>query len=150
MASIKHSAGFDIQQPIQRVFPLFSAEGETLWVPGWTYENIMGSKELREDYIFLTESHDHASTRAIWLVKRFEPENHFVQFYKVEPEEKVGIITIQCSAKEQSLTHTQVTYEYIGLSRKGNAFIASFSKQKYREFIDEWHSLLTSHFKSAD
>ena len=96
MSKVKHSEKFTIDQPIDIVFPLFSAEGEKLWVPGWDYENIMGSTDLHEDYIFLTKNHDHASTDAIWLIKRYDPESFFVQFYKVEPEDKVGVITVQC------------------------------------------------------
>ena len=40
---------FRINQPIETLFPLFSAEGEKLWVPEWDYENIMGSNDLHED-----------------------------------------------------------------------------------------------------
>ena len=39
MNSIKYTAGFDIDQPAADLFPLFSPEGEKLWVPGWDYEN---------------------------------------------------------------------------------------------------------------
>lgn len=55
MNSIKHTPGFDIAQPVEDVFPLFSPEGEELWVPGWEYENVMGTAELFKDYVFLTE-----------------------------------------------------------------------------------------------
>ena len=95
MNKIKHTDGFEIFQPIDKLFPLFSPEGEKLWVPGWDYENIMGSTELCEDYVFLAKNHDHASTDAIWLVKRYEQESYLVQHYKVEPEDKVGIVTVQ-------------------------------------------------------
>jgi len=113
MRKVKHTGNFQINQPIEILFPLFSAEGEKLWVPGWDYENIMGSNDLHEDYIFLTKSHDHASTDAIWLVKKYKPEVHFVQFYKIEPEDKVGIITVQCVKVIKSITQVEVAYEYI-------------------------------------
>ena len=51
--------------PIAELFPLFSPEGEKLWVPGWDYENIMGTTALSEDYVFLTKIHDHATRDAI-------------------------------------------------------------------------------------
>jgi len=75
MNTIKHTAAFEIDEPIDKLFPLFSAEGEKLWVPGWDHENIMGSTDLCEDYIFLTRNHDHASTKAIWLLQiKMRPE----------------------------------------------------------------------------
>jgi len=147
MSTIKHTVDFTIDQPIDVLFPLFSAEGEKLWVPGWDYENIMGSNDLHEDYIFLTKNHDHASTDAIWLVKRYEPETYLVQFYKVEPEDKVGIVTVRCKKIDEGLTQVEVSYEYIGLSKTGNAFIEGFTSTKYKEFIREWNNLLISYFQ---
>ena len=148
MSSVKHSEKFRIDQPIETLFPLFSAEGEKLWVPGWDYENIMGSNDLHEDYIFLTKNHDHASTDAIWLVKRYDPEFFLVQFYKIEPGDKVGIITVRCIQIDKCLTEVEVTYEYTGLSEKGNEFIDTFTSVQYKEFIGEWNSLLINYFQS--
>ena len=128
---------------------MFSPEGEKLWVPGWDYENIMSSKDLHEDYIFLTKNHDHASTHAIWLVKQYKPKPYFVQFYKVEPEDKVGIIAVQCTKINDSLTQVEVSYEYIGLSKEGVAFVAKFTATEYKDFIAEWNSLLVNYFESS-
>jgi hypothetical protein len=148
MNTVKHSEKFRIDQPIETLFPLFSAEGEKLWVPGWDYENIMGSYDLHEDYIFLTKNHDRGSTDAIWLVKRYDPESYLVQFYKVEPEDKVGVITVQCVKIEKVITEVEVTYEYTGLSKSGNEFIDRFTSAKYKEFIGEWKRLLLIYFQS--
>ena len=122
MSSVKHSKKFKINQPIEDLFPLFSAEGEKLWVPGWDYENVMGSNDLHEDYIFITQNHDHASSHAIWLVKRYYPDAYFVQFYKIEPDDKVGIISIQCKQIDASKTEVEVTYHYIVSERKPSPF----------------------------
>jgi len=146
MNKIRHSREFEIKRGIDEVFPLFSAEGEKSWVPDWDYENIMGTTELCEDYIFLTENHDHGSGNAIWLVKKFEPKNYFVQFYKVEPKDKVGIITVQCFQKEEIKTTVKVTYEYIAISEKGAGFIKDFDKNAYEKFINEWETLLDKYF----
>jgi hypothetical protein len=148
MSTLKHTADFKISQPIDILFPLFSAEGEKLWVPGWDYENIMGTSDLHEDYIFLTKNHDHSSTEAIWIVKNYKPESYYVQFYKVEPEDKVGIITVQCFKESKSMTQVEVSYEYIGLGKKGDEFIKSFTSDKYKEFINEWNNLLVSYFEA--
>ena len=148
MSSVKHSKKFSINQPIDILFPLFSAEGEKLWVPGWDYENVMGSNDLHEDYIFLTQHHDHASSKAIWLVKRYDPKAHFVQFYKVEPNDKVGIISVKCLQIDASKTEVEVTYHYISISEKGNEFIKHFTSEEYIKFIDEWEKLLFLYFES--
>ena len=148
MSTVRHSAAFTINQPIERVFPLHSPEGEKLWVPGWDYVNIMGSTELHEDYIFLTKNHHHAGTDAIWMVKRYEPENYFVQFCRVEPEDKVGFVSVRCTPLEGQLTEVEVTYQYTALGDRAMDFIEGFNASSYGEFIAEWKQQLESYFAS--
>lgn len=147
MNRVHHIRDFQIDQPIDVLFPLFSPEGEKYWVPGWDYKNIIGSTELHEDYIFITENHDHAGSDAIWLVKKYDPDSHYVVFYRVEPDEKVGIITVKCDAISRFRTNVSVAYEYLALSEKGNEFITGFTKEKYKEFIREWKELLERYFQ---
>ncbi len=147
VSRVKHTASFEIRQPAKELFPLFSAEGEKLWAPGWSYENIMGGTDLYEDYVFVTKSHDQAASDAIWMVKRYEPEDYLVQYYKVEPGEKVGVIEVRCFELSEEQTIVQVTYEYIGLSAAGNGFVSSFSLSEYNAFIAEWKTLLVKYFE---
>ena len=114
--SISHAAEFEIPRPAATVFPLFTPEGEKLWAPGWDYENLMGTDEVHEDDLFLTRNHDHAANDAIWIVKQFAPERFQVQYYKVEPGEKVGLIEVVCVPSASSSTVVRVTYRYSGLS----------------------------------
>jgi hypothetical protein len=186
MSTVKHQASFKVHQSAEVLFPLFSAEGETHWVPGWDYENVMGGTDLHEDYVFLTAGHhrsnqheaghdvhghdqhghhaksahhgsghdahghhspeEHAVPKTIWLVKRHEPENYLVQFYRVEPEDKVAIITVQCKPLAEDQTEVEVAYEYIGISKKGNDFVAHYSAEAHEEFISPWSKLLTHYF----
>ena len=147
MKSISHTKIFELPVPVADLFPLFSPEGERLWVPGWDYENVMGTTELSEDHVFLTETHDHSAKKAIWIVKRYEPNDYTVQFYRIEPEEKVGVVTVVCTKREATRTEVQVTYKYTALSPTGEAFIAGFNTAVYEEFITEWETLLLQHFK---
>ncbi len=144
--SASHSATFEINQPVQTVFPLFTPEGEKLWAPGWDYDNVMGTNPLDEDYLFVTRSHDHAANEAIWIVKKYIPEEHRVQYYKVEPGEKVGIIEVACAPLSSASTEVQVTYRYVGLSETGNRFVERFTNKDYEAFIEEWKRLIDSYF----
>ena len=136
--------------PIEDLFPLFSPEGEKHWVPGWDYENVMGTTELSEDYIFLTKTHDHGTTDAIWIVKKFDPKSHFVQYYKIEPEDKIGVVTVKCTELDVERTKVQVTYKYTALSAVGEKFVSEFSDNVYEDFIYERQTLLTTHLKSKE
>lgn len=150
MKSITHTKAFKMNVPIADIFPLFSPEGEKHWVPGWDYENVMGTTELSDDYVFLTKTHDHGTSDAIWIVKKYDPKLHFVQFYKIEPGQKIGVVTVKCTELEASKTMIRVTYKYLALSKGGEEFITVFNESTYEEFIDEWQKLLTNYFKSKD
>jgi hypothetical protein len=148
MKSVEHTLAFELQQPVSEVFPLFSPEGEKYWVPGWDYQNVMGTTELFEDYVFLTNSHDHGTTVAIWLVKRFDPETHTIEYYKVEPDDKIGLVRVCCVAQAAERTKVEVTYRYIALSKKAEDFISRFTAEAYKGFIGKWQILLSQYFAS--
>ena len=148
--SVNHTETFRIDQPAETLFPLFSAEGEKLWVPGWDYENISGSDGMHEDFIFLTKSHDHSShdEDTIWLVKSYDPDRYYVQFYRVEPGEKVGLVTVRCIEVDLSTTDVEVTYEYTALSEIGTKFLEDFTSDHYKKFISGWKTHLLHYFES--
>ena len=150
MKSISHTKTFEMPYPVAELFPLFSPEGEKYWIPEWDYTNVMGTTELSEDYVFLTKTHDHGTRDAVWIVKKFDPESHFVQFYKVEPEDKIGIVTVKCLELEAERAEVQVTYKYIALTGTGEKFISKFSERAHEEFIDEWQTLLMKYFEIKD
>ena len=148
--TVSHTERFRMDQPVATLFPLFSAEGEKLWVPGWDYKNISGSDNMHEDFIFLTHSHDHASPhkKTIWLVKRYDPDSYFVQFYRVEPEEKVGLVSVRCIEVDNNTADVEVTYGYTALSDSGIGFIEKFTADYYKEFIGDWKTHLDHYFES--
>ena len=150
MKPISHTKIFEIAISIEDLFPLFGPEGEKYWIPGWDYENVMGTNELSEDYVFLTKTHHHRTADAIWIVKKYDPKSHFVQFYKIEPEDKIGVVTVKCSELEAERTKIQVTYKYIPLSPTGENFVSEFNESVYEKFIDEWQTLLSNYFRSKD
>lgn len=139
-----------IEQSVNELFPLFSPEGEKLWVPDWDYQNVMDSTTLAEDYVFLTDTHDHASKQAIWIVKRYDPVSYLVEYYKIESGDKIGVITVKCQGQEPGLTEVRVTYKYIALSVVGEKFITQFTETNYTSFIEHWRILLEKYFHSLD
>ena len=150
MKSVSHTTTFEMAVPVARLFPLFSPEGEKLWVPGWDYDNVMGTTELCEDYVFLTRSHDHSATDAIWLTKKYAPQAGLVEFYKVEPGEKIGVVTVQCMQRGTDKTNVAITYKYMALSASGERFVAAFTESAFATFIGEWRTLLKDYFAASD
>jgi len=148
MNTVSHTETFRIDQPVNILFPLFSAEGEKLWVPGWDYVNISGSENMHEDFIFLTHGHDHSSQDTIWLVKSYHPDKYYVQFYRVEPGNKVGLVTVRCIEVDENSTDVEVSYQYTALSEIGRKFLDDFTAEHYQDFIGGWKTHLIHYFHS--
>jgi hypothetical protein len=148
MKSITHTKAFEITQPVDKMFPLFTPEGEKLWVPGWDYKNLMGTTELCENYVFISKLNTHGKNNAIWVVKKYDPDTHYVQYYKIEPEDKIGVVTVECTEVEDEKTKVEVTYKYVSLSTDGERFISEFSSREYEDYINNWKKLLTEYFQS--
>ncbi len=148
MKCVSHTKTFEITQPVDKMFPLFTPEGEKLWVPDWDYVNIMGSTELCENYVFMTDSHAHKTSRSIWIVKKYDPELHYVQYYKIEPMDKIGVVTVECTDIGSDRTRVKVTYKYVALSTEGEKFLSEFSYSVYEDYICNWKKLLMNYFQS--
>lgn len=144
MSSSEYKTSFIIHQPAEELFPLFSAEGEKLWIPDFDYVNIMGSTEMHEDYIFLT-SHQ---PQDIWLVKRYEPSSYLIQFYMVEPYDLVAIITVQCKPNTAAITEVEVSYEFIGLSEAGDNYIKGRTAEGFEAYMEKWRVWLVGYFEA--
>ncbi len=142
----QYGARFILGQPIGEVFPLFSPEGERLWVPEWKYQYVSEHKQVGEDAVFLTETHDQKTGSAVWLVKQFQPQHHRVQYYKVEANSKVTLVTVQCEALASHQTRVTVCYRYIGLNAERDAFIQQFSEADYRAYVQNWKTVLEAYF----
>jgi hypothetical protein len=142
MKTVLHCKSFQLAVPFDEAFYLFTPEGEKLWAPDWEYESVLESTELSEDYVFKTKKHDHHSTEAIWLVKTYDPVAGTIEYYKVQPKDKVGVISIVCREITPTSTEVRVAYQYTALSKTGEEFIAHFDTVAYDTFIDHWEVLL--------
>jgi len=85
MSSIKHSHTFRIDQPVEILFPLFSAEGETLWVPEWEYTNIILEEGAEPDEkgpatpLYFASDRGHVKVAAV-LIKNGADVNNLSVF----------------------------------------------------------------------
>jgi len=127
--SIHLYGAISLSGSVEEVFPLFSPQGERLWVPGWDPELLHPpGTDWAEGMIFRTVEE---MGEAIWLVTRLEREAHKVEYVRVEPGRYVARVAVSCSAVGDRLTEAATSYEFIGLSEVGNAEIAGMTQESY-------------------
>ncbi len=125
-----------------QVFPLLCPVRESEWAVGWLPERVISASGVAErDCVFIT-SDDHGT--GIWYVTRHEPENLFVEMLKIVPDVTACRLTIQLSP-DTSGCLADVTYTHTSLGPAGDDFVATFTSEYYKSFMEAWENEL-NHF----
>jgi hypothetical protein len=148
---IGHSHQITLNHVPETIFPLFTPEGEKKWAAGWDFEWIFTPRgELEENLLFTTAAHDHGQGGAIWIISRYEPTEHFVEYQRIEPGVKIGRIRVRCRVDEPGKTLATIEYIYTALSERGNEFIEHFTAPHYLVFIGEWEKAINDYLETGE
>ena len=125
-----------------QVFPLLCPVRESEWVNGWHPRLVAtqsGSAEL--DCVFITAA---GPQEAIFIISRYEPENHLIEIVKVIPGIVVGKIVIRLAAAPEGST-AQITYSFTSVGPDGDRVVSEFTQKHFDEFMLTWETEL-NHF----
>lgn len=126
---------FRLEAPLSRVFPLFTAEGERSWAPGW--EPVILSGNVERGSAFATRSHSGIETT--WIVADYRPAEGRVSYARLAQGSNIGLVDVTCAEAEGGGTVVTVRYTLTGVSEQGRAFVHEFlDPQHYARMIDEW------------
>ena len=126
---------FHLNAPVERVFPLFTAEGERAWAPGWQPRILSGSRERGS--AFMTSTHDGSTVT--WIVTDYRPAEGRVSYARLVQDSNIGIVDVVCTTAAGGGTDVSVRYTLTAVSESGKSFVAHFlSAQHYTIMIDEW------------
>ena len=143
---VTHTYRQRLQAAPATVFPLLCPVRETEWANGWLPELVISASGVAEpDCIFVTPA-DPAN--AIWYITRHEPEKLFVEMLKITPGVTACRVGIQLAA-EGSECIADVTYSHTSLGPAGDEFVAKFTAEYYREFMQVWEKELNHFLKSG-
>ena len=132
------------------VFSLFSPEEEKRWAPGWDYTSLFPHNgHLEKNLMFLTTTHDHLKTPAIWIVCNYKPLDYTVEYLRIEPGNKIGNIEIVCDEGGEGKTTASVTYTYTSLGEEGNLFLESFTDDFYAEYLSFWEKAINHYLETG-
>ena len=127
-----------------KVFPLLCPVREADWIDGWDPLVVFSESGIAEpDSVFLTEA---SPGNAIWYITRHEPDNGFVEMIKITPNVTACKLTIQLHPADGGSEAT-ITYAHTSLGTEGDAFVASFTEEYYRQFMLDWEARI-NHYLS--
>jgi len=127
-----------------KVFPLLCPVREADWIDGWDPLVVFSESGTAEpDCVFVTAA---SPGNAVWYITRHEPGNGFVEMIKITPGVTACKLTIQLRPAEDGSEAT-ITYAHTSLGPEGDAFVASFTEEYYREFMQDWKARI-NHYLS--
>ena len=126
----------------EAVFPLLCPVREADWRAGWDPLLVVsGSGVAERDCVFTTAA---SPADAIWYITRHEPDAGFVEMLKISPGVTACRLSIQLRAAAGG-SEADITYCHTSLGPAGDAFVAAFTEDHYREFMRNWESRI-NHF----
>ena len=145
--SISRSGSFELDMTPDQALPLFTAHGETLWVPHWEPVILKGDG-FREGTIWITS---HGLQKTYWTVLDYDLVNHRAHYSLVTPELKMGTVEVILKPNGSGGSRARVSYELTALSDEGNKRLEKhFSEAAYAEMMKTWRRLINEHREAIE
>jgi hypothetical protein len=106
--------------PFEIAWPLFGADGERKWAPGWDPVFLWPGKALDQEGMVFRIKHAHG--HAVWVNTAFDPEARRIQYVYVIPEVVVTLITLKFTPNARTTT-IDVIYERTSLADSANEIV---------------------------
>jgi hypothetical protein len=131
---------FRLDAPLAEVMPLFTAEGERRWAPGW--EPAILSGDVERGSAFVTRAHadnEHGGIETTWIVVDYRPAEGRASYARLAQGSNIGLVDVSCTPAEGGGTVVSVRYTLTGVSEQGRTFVREFLEpEHYARMIDEW------------
>jgi hypothetical protein len=135
---------FVAHAPFDVAWPLFGAEGERAWAPGWDPVFLWpGEPGDREGMVFGIR---HELGNATWVNTAFDRHARRIQYVYVIPEVVATVISLQLSCLDQA-TQVAVTYERTALSEAAHGQVRTLAEHD-QGAGEEWSRLINGHLRA--
>jgi hypothetical protein len=145
---VTHTYRQQLLAPADAVFPLLCPVREAEWAEGWLPNLVLSTSGVAEpDCVFTTPAGDG---EAVWYVTRHEPEGCYVEMLKITPGETACRLRIQLlEGPSAGQCYADVTYSHTSLGPAGDTYVAGFTADYYRGFMQQWELELNRFLQRA-
>jgi hypothetical protein len=131
------SGTFHLDAPRAQVLPLFTAQGERDWAPGW--DPVMLSGAAERGSAFRTRHPDGRTTT--WIVIEYRPAEGRVGYARLAEDSNIGLVDVVCKEAAGGGTDVSVRYTLTPLHAEAEHFVEHFlSAEHYDRMIEEWRA----------
>lgn len=117
---------FVANAPMNRVAPLFGAEGERVWAPDWDPQFVYPVPAADQEGMVFTVA--NGRRKSVWVNTEFDARNGRIQYAYVIPDSMVTLITLRLTP-EGNQTRVEVKYERTSLSPEADEHVRQTAQQ---------------------
>jgi hypothetical protein len=132
---VQLTGSFVLGAPIDQVMPLFTAEGERAWAPGW--EPLYADSSAHEVGQVWTTAGPPETT---WVT--VQADDAGVRYARVAAGFSAGIVTVTCRPSAEG-TEVTTSYDMTALSPGGAQRLAEFASS-YDDMLEHWRQHTTA------
>lgn len=139
-STIELAGTVSVSLPVDEAFPLFSPEGEKLWIREWAPEPLYPAGAVWEQgQIFRTQEERGPG---VWVISALDRGAHTVEYFRVESSRYVARVRVRCEADGAARTRAHVSYLFVGLTGAGNDDIEQMTREAYTEKMQRWGRMI--------
>ena len=142
-AHTEEKFSFTAHAAMERVWPLFGADKERAWAPGWDPRFLYPQPASDERGMVFTAAHDHLSS--IWVNTDFDTRNGRVQYVYVIPGVLVTVITLKLKSEENQ-TRVEVQYDRTALRAEADDHVREMARQD-RKAGPDWEKQINQYLE---
>ena len=120
---------FIANAPMERVAPLFGAEGERMWAPDWDPQFVYPMPAVDQEGMVFTVAHERG--KSVWVNTEFDAKNGRIQYVYVIPDIMVTLITLRLTPGGKQ-TRVEVKYDRTSLSPESDAHVRQTAEQHHK------------------
>jgi hypothetical protein len=136
---------FTANGPLGQVAPLFGADKERVWAPGWDPQFVYPVPRADQQGMVFTTTHDHG--QAVWVNTLFDEKSGRFQYVYVVPGALVTVIRIQLRPQGEQ-TKVDVEYDRTALSSEMDAPVRRMAEHD-RASGPEWQEQINTYLTNA-
>lgn len=150
LAQITNIGGFELDCSADKAFPMFSPEGERLWVDGWNPKPLF---PIGAEIAFATHSVftlEMGGERSLWQILEVDSDHQRADYlYVVEGSR---IVRVQVSVEPLALERcrVRVMYTVTSLTSAGARFLETFTPEAFEEKMKNWRRLVSGAVRTAE
>jgi hypothetical protein len=134
---------FDLDCSADIAFPLFSPEGERLWIKTWNPRPI-----FPDSIVFQPETvfrQGEGKEEAVWTIVDVDWRTHRAEYVRVAPASHAAHVVVALEARSQKHCRVNVSYSLTAFGEDAASLLDSFSESPFAEKMRTWRRWISEY-----